>query len=153
MCNPAAFMIAGAALSAKGQYDQGQADADTLDAEASAERLKAWDARVRGSQEAGRIRQETTQAVGTARAQLSTTDLDITSGSPLEAQLDVRMVGETDVLTRQNNAWREAWGHEQQALAYEKAAKKKRQYSWLGPLGSFVGGASSAYSSGSSRNS
>lgn len=143
MCNPVAIAIgaaaAGGALKAKAASNQASADSETMEAQARLELKKAVDARQRGAQEAGLARTSGTRAVGEAKAGFAQGNIDVQSGSALDALADTRMASELDVHTIRSNAAREAWGHEQQALIYSRAAKNARKQGRNAVLSSFVG--------------
>ena len=146
MCNPMAVAVAATAgkgmLDAKANADQAEADAQSLQFSAAMERLKAKDVVERGYQAEGLTRTKGTQDVAKNEVAVAASPIEM-SGSPLKALADVRMMSELDALTIRNNAARQAWGHELQAVQYEQSAKAKRKQGQLAGLSSFLGTAGS----------
>jgi len=98
------------AFEAKAGYDESIAGINARFAE-----LKAEDALRRGGKEAGVVRGRARQALGRQRAALAAQGISLSEGTPLEALEDTRAIAEQDILTVQNNAWREAWGFRAEA--------------------------------------
>ena len=64
----------------------------------------------RGNLEAAAVRREAKRTLGAQRASFGASGLDLTAGSAAELQQETQALGALDVLTVQNNAFREAWG-------------------------------------------
>ena len=146
MCNAMA-VFAGAAMAkgvvdAKAAGDQADADAQSLQFSAAMERLKAKDVRERGAQAEGLSRMKGSEALAKSETEVAASPIEM-SGSPMKALADTRMMSELDALTIRNNAAREAWGHEVQAVQYDQAAKAKKKQGQLAGIGSFLGVAGS----------
>lgn len=78
--------------------------------------MAAADAKARGEAKAQGIAKNTDQEIGAERAQQGAQGIDINSGTAREIQLETQAAGQHDILTTQNNAWREAWGHQMEAI-------------------------------------
>lgn len=85
--------------------------------------MQGADAITRGAEEERRFRQGTKQIVGASRAALAAQGVDVNSGSALDVQASEMALGELDALTIRNNAAREAWGYQVDALNSRQAAK------------------------------
>lgn len=72
--------------------------------------MQAEDAISRGDKEASNYKQKISQTIGSQRAAAAAQGIDVDSGSAMEIQEDTQRLGEKDVMTIKNNAWREAWG-------------------------------------------
>lgn len=148
--------LAGTAISAVGQMQSGQAQAAAAKHEQAvaqnnaiiANRM-AVDAQKRGAVEEEDHRRKTAQLKARQVAVMSASNLDITSGSPLEVLGDTAQLGELDALTIRANARREALGHQTQMMNFEaqgqaagmkaSAAKAAGTIGALGTVASGIG--------------
>lgn len=163
-----ALAIGSLALSAYGQIKAGRAakkvgiaqqeaaesEARLSDYNASVADLQAKDAVARGAEEESRFRSSVDSMIGTQRAGLAASGVDVGFGSAVDVQTDAKRLGELDALTIRTNAKREAWGYQVQAVdARERAriARKTGQYQaaagreaakghYIGAAGTVVGG-------------
>lgn len=130
---------------------RGQSEADQANADLTARRLQmqAQDAETRGTQAVRAIGMQANQAEGTARARLASQGIDPNTGSALGAQTDIEEMSELDKLTARNNAAREAYGFNSQALATTEAAKMQamgaRNLARQTILGSYIDGTKDVY--------
>lgn len=118
----AAAAVIGAGLSAYGASEQAaaQKNAANYQAQVDAENAKIAlaqrsDALQRGELEAQRKMREQAQLIGTQRAALAASGVDVTQGSALDLLASTEFLGQEDVAIIQSNAAREAWGYEIQA--------------------------------------
>lgn len=81
------------------------------------------DALLRGTETERRFRQGTKQEIGASRAALAAQGVDVNTGSALDVQASEAAIGELDALTIRNNAAREAWGFQIDAVNNRQAAK------------------------------
>ncbi len=68
-----------------------------------------------GNTEAGKVATEGSQIIGAQRAGGAASNVDVSSGSAAAVQSQTRQNVKLDVMTVQNNAWRQAWGFKEQA--------------------------------------
>lgn len=139
---------------------QGQAQSAQADAQASALRQNAYylnqaanDARARGLVDADSQRVQTQQLIGTQRAAQASNGGVVDEGSNALLQQDTAQYGELDAMIISNNAAREAYGYEVQALNSTTNAKTLKANARSGMISSVLGGTvqglGAAYSSGS----
>jgi hypothetical protein len=119
-----------AASSATGAYAQSRAQkAEANFKKAQGEQnarladMQAADAEKRGNKEANNYMRKVRGVVGSQRAALAASGVDIGSGSALELQADTEALGEYDAAVIRNNAAREAWGYQAQATNFRNQAK------------------------------
>lgn len=146
MCVPlatvaVASMVAGTLVSAYGQVQAGNAAAAAAKEQARGLSRAATDAEARGDLAAGQTGQQYQQLIGSQRAQMAASGLDIQSGSPLEVLLGTAAVGEQDVQTIRNNAAREAWGYRAERANVLAAGRQAKRASRFGAAGTILGGA------------
>ena len=97
----------------QGAFEQGMfnINADLADDEAA-------DAIARGREAELRQRQATRGLIGSQRAALAAQGIEVNDGSALDVQADSASLGELDALTIRNNAAREAFGLNVQAMNF-----------------------------------
>lgn len=84
---------------------------------------QAGDALRRGRDEANLLRKEGKKYIGSQRASYAGQNVEIDSGSALDAELATAEAIEKDALTISNNAFREAWGYKVQAADARNSAR------------------------------
>lgn len=122
--------IAGSAVSQGiSAYSQIQArkfqsdfEARQLELNAEVADLKARQAKFRGEQQVKQLRSDTRTLIGSQRASFGAQGIDIESGSALQIQEETAELSALDEITLRNNAMREAFGHETQALSLRSSA-------------------------------
>lgn len=139
MCNPAAvvaMMVVSTALTAYGQYQQGQAQeaagkaqSDALTYNAAIARNNqilanraAEDATQRGEIAARQKQIEAAQLKGRQLTVLAANGVDVNQGSSVDILADTAELGKFEELTIKANAAREALGYRQQAQGFETDA-------------------------------
>lgn len=137
----------GMGVSAIGTAQQGQANARTARQNARLARAAAEDALQRGEQEAGRIRTAGDVLVGRQVAAYGHAGVDVGSGTPAKTIAQTSAVAELDAQMARTNAFRRAWGYEQQARGLYQQARDLRSATYLNLVGTFVGGAGSMMAS------
>lgn len=152
-----ALLAAGAAVSAYGIYESGQARKEAGMYQTQVARnnqaLSEQYAQVelaRGQRLEDAKRLETAQRQGAVRAAVAANGLDVNSGSPLRLQEDTALLGEYDALTIRSNAARSAHGYRTQGMNYgaqaqlnQMEADSASRAGTLGAWSSIIGGASS----------
>lgn len=103
-----------------------------LDRSAEMEAENAVAIRARGGIAAGRRRMAASALGGTQKVAYAMGSIDGTSGTAAVTSSSSRIFAELDAQTLQNNAVREAFGHEESARKYRAEAKKLRDY-YLAP--------------------
>jgi hypothetical protein len=106
------FQMAGAAQAS-------QAAQDRADFQAKQARIQAEDAVKRGVAEEQAQRRKSSALQSRQAAVLAASNLDLSSGSPLDILTDTAELGELDALTIRGNAGREAASYRAQADLYE----------------------------------
>lgn len=142
----AGLNLYGGHLEAEAQLQEGAYANKAARANARVSRVAASDAYTRGAQQAGARRMAASQQISQTRAAFGASGVDSSVGSPLHAMADVRMMSELDAQTTKNNAAREAWGLQVQALGQQqegefalKRAQHASDMTLLGSYGRFFG--------------
>lgn len=105
---------------------QGSAEAQMFEQNARLATMQAEDATARGEVEVGQHQRSVKKLLGAQRARLAAQGLDVSADSALDVQAETAQLGALDTLTLRNNAFREAWGYQTQALDYQDRAKMAR---------------------------
>lgn len=111
---------------AAGIKRQGQAEAALLEQNAGYADAQAQDALEIGKDQASRHAAEVRRLIGSQRASIGASGIDLGSGSALDLQEESAMLGELDRTMIVNNAKREAWGFTVQAADLRNRAKLTR---------------------------
>lgn len=122
----AATSLMSANSQARGQEDQGAYESSRLEMNASFADQQAQDAIDRGEKDAAAHERKVKLLIGQQRAKMGAQGADLSSGSALEVQLDTAGLGAEDILQIKNNAFRQAWGYQEQAADYRDQAKLTR---------------------------
>ncbi|MCQ8103537.1 hypothetical protein NP590_05415 [Methylomonas sp. SURF-2] len=129
----AALAAVSAGLSAYSASEQADAQkkAANYQAQVDAENAKIAlynrsDALQRGELEAQKTMREQAQLIGTQRAALAASGVDVTQGSALDLLASTRFLSQEEVETIQSNAAREAWGYDVQASNFNNASDFER---------------------------
>lgn len=112
----------GSRTQAKGVEDQASYAAQAYTQNATLADQQAADTIARGREAEMRQRTATKGLIGSQRAALAASGVDITSGSAADVQADSAYLGELDALMIRNNARREAYGYQVQATQDRAAA-------------------------------
>jgi hypothetical protein len=113
--NAGAQYVAGR-RAATGVQQQADYEGNILDLNAGLADRQAKDALTRGRLDENRVRADTRGLMGAQRAALGASGVDLTVGSPLDVQADAAGIGEVDARTIRNNARREAYGYQVDAV-------------------------------------
>jgi len=112
------FTAGGGGFQASSQWQAGNAQSkvDLYNAQVAAnnakvDALQSDDAIARGSTAETVHRKQVKALIGSQRASLAASGVDVNDGSALDVQTDSARQGETDALTIRANAAREAWGY------------------------------------------
>lgn len=146
--------VGSSVIGAAGAMQQGAAAKQEAEYQAAVARNNAVIARENarytreaGQQEEGIYRIKQGQTLGTQRAALAASGVDVNSGSALDTQLSSYMIGELDALTVRNKAimkqrdyLNQAVDYEAQAGLYNMKGKNAQKAGQLGALGSIIGG-------------
>ncbi len=101
---------------AKGAERQGNYEAGVYEQDAGIADTQALDAFARGKEAERRQNTLTRQTIGAQRAAMAAAGIDLGVGSAADVQADTAHIGELDALTIANNAKREAYGYQVQAM-------------------------------------
>lgn len=151
--------IAGTALGAIGQIQQGNAAAEAgrynakvAEMNAVMSERRAKDAVERGAREEQRKRTEVAALKGKQVAAMAANGVDLGFGSPLDLIVDTAALGELDALTIRKNSANEAYDHRVQAVNGRSDATLSRMNAdaaqtggYLNAAGTLLGGAATAY--------
>lgn len=122
----AAAGLALGGVQAFNQYSSSKREAAAIKAQAEYNRkvseineaytmAKSDDAIRRGEQEVEGHRSKVRQLVGSQKAGLAASGVDVSSGSAAQIVDQTEKLGELDAITLKNNAWREAYGYKVEA--------------------------------------
>lgn len=147
MCEPVitGALLAGTAMNAYGQYQAGQFNADMAERQAEIQQMAADDALERGEEAADRQRDQTQDLIGSQRAALGASGVQMDTGSALRLQADSAYLGELDALTIEENARREAMGLSRGAQDRQLEAKFSRNRGTFGAGATLLTGGANAY--------
>lgn len=109
-----ALTAASGAYAAYAQRTAARAEEAAANQNAKVAENAAADALQRGAAEEGRHRDRVRRLIGTQRAGIGASGIELESGSPLELVSDTAALGELDALTIRSNAAREAYGYRAQ---------------------------------------
>lgn len=146
MCNPAVIPLITAAVSAYGQYQQGQATKQIGRNNQIMAEYAAQDAQRRGEEEAIKVRRQADQLKGRQRALMSARGLDLGAGTPADILDQTDFFSQQDVNTTRNNAAREAWGYRAQGANYRAQGDFAAQQANLGAFSTVLSSAGQAAS-------
>lgn len=76
------------------------------------------EAKAQGDIQAGQAEEQGRQQVAQQRVDQAATGADVNSGSALDLQSDTTWQAKQNQVTIRNNAWRQAWGYNVQAIDY-----------------------------------
>lgn len=127
--NRAAGVAADAAARAGGLAEQRslESQAGLADYNAQVADLQSADATARGVQDENKFRTGVRGMIGSQRASLAASNVDVSFGSAADVQGDAAFLGELDALTIRTNAAREAWGFNVQGEDLRRRAQTARQ--------------------------
>lgn len=129
-------------------YEQGKYLNKVAKVNAGISERAGRDAVKRGDIDADEQRQQTGQLIGAQRAAFAANGVDVNSGSAGQVQNDAAALGELDALTLVNNAAREAYGYQVQAMDQRQQGKLAKYQGKMDAIGSILGGAEKAASMG-----
>ena len=128
-----ALFAAGTAVNSYAAYQQAQAQKNAAKYEAAIaqqnQRLASWqaqDARARGAIEEARYAREAGQLMGSQRAALAASGVDISSGSAADIQADTTRLADLDLAAIRANTEREAFGYQVEARDAQAASRLSR---------------------------
>lgn len=119
--------VAASRAQARGIQQQGDYSAGIDEQNAGLADRAAQDAIERGALAENRTRQGTRRAISSQRAALAASGVDINDGSAADLQGDTAYNGELDAITQRNNARREAFGYQVEAVNMRQRAALTRQ--------------------------
>lgn len=121
-------------------YEQGKYLNKVAKVNAGISERAGRDAVKRGNIDADEQRQQTGQVLGAQRAAFAANGVDVNSGSAGQVQNDTAALGELDALTLVNNAAREAYGYQVQAMDQRQQGKLAKYKGKMDAIGSILGG-------------
>lgn len=145
MCNPLIIMAAGAAVSAAGQYQQGQDAKAGAGLQSDLINRQALEVQDAGTQEAGKIRKAAESGRGAAVAGMAASGVQIGEGSALDVERQILKLGEEDAMMTLLNADRQARGMRDQARLTKWGGQQAVAASNTAMAGTFLQAAGKAY--------
>jgi hypothetical protein len=109
------------AIKAQGQYQSNQ-----LDFNAKLSDIQAKNALDRGSKNATSLKRRAKVLAGSQRAAAAAQGIEVGSGSAADIQADTATFSNQDAQEIRNNAWREAWGYNVEAMNLRSQARMAR---------------------------
>lgn len=143
MCEPVtlALMAAGTAMSAYGQYQQGQAADDAAKYNAKMADYGAQDAQRRGEEEAAAIQRNASSLKSAQRAAQAARGLDVSYGTAADLQDETDFFGQMDAATARYNAAQQAWNYRAQGSLARAEGRAAKYEGMLGATGTLLSGA------------
>lgn len=143
MCEPVtlALMAAGTAMTAYGQYQQGQAANDAAKYNAKMAEYGAQDAQRRGEEEAAAIQRKAASLKSSQRVSLASRGLDIGYGTAGDLQDQTDFFGQMDAGTARSNAAQQAWNYRAQGTLARAEGRSAAYQGMLGATGTLLSGA------------
>lgn len=132
--------LAGSAMAAQGQMQQARAAKQEADYKAQQEDNAAVDAVQRGRIAQQEQRRKTGALIGRQKAVMGASNLDLSSGSPLDVLADTAMLGEFDAITIENNAAREKTVHSANAELLRTKGQNALTAGRTAATGTMIGG-------------
>jgi len=116
------------AIRAEGMIASAQAEFDATQNEINARfaEVRATEIIEQGDEDAREYQKKVKQTVGSQRAALAAQGIEVETGTALELQLETAEQGALDVETIKNNAWRQSFGYEQEAVSQRFQAAMTR---------------------------
>lgn len=136
--------LAAAAYSGYTQYQAGRYQAEVAKKNQQLGREAASDAILRGQVEEDVTRQKGFRLKGAQRAAFGASGVDVATGSPLDVLADTAGLSELDAVTIRNNAAREAWGYENQAMNLRLRGDLEAEAALGAGVGTALGGTAEA---------
>jgi fermentation-respiration switch protein FrsA (DUF1100 family) len=137
--------LIGRGLQASDQKQAADAEAARLKRLAVLADMQARDAVLRGTKASGQVRMAGSKMIDQQQAAYAASGVDATIGSPAQLAGTTRMFSELDAQTTLANAYRDAWGFQQQASdlrrgsrQVQKAGEKQLLGNVLGAVGSLI---------------
>lgn len=142
MCEPTTLVLAATAVagavSAAGQYQQGQYQKAVGRNNQIMAEYAAQDAVRRGDEQAMAARRQGDQIKGAQRAQMAASGLDLGAGTAGELQDQVDFFSQSDQNTARFNAKRDAWALREQGKGYRAAGDNAAQQGTLGAFSTLL---------------
>lgn len=111
---------------AKSSRSMAQYQADIYDTNSRLANMQAEDAIRRGDEEASRMLRQTRQAIGSQRAAMAASGIEIGYGTAKDIEVDTAVIGAENAQIIKNNAWREAWGYKVEGVNQSRQASLTR---------------------------
>lgn len=141
MCTiPLALMAASTAMSAYGQYTQGQVANKIAQNNATMAGYAAQDAQQRGELQAQQSQRQADMAQGAARARLAANGVDVGVGTAGDLQAQNDFFGQYNANQARFNAAREAWSDRTQQSNFLAEGAAAAQQGRLGAFSTVLGG-------------
>lgn len=149
MCEPVTILATAAALgtamTAYGQYQQGQFSKEVGNYNAAVLDQKTEEAKKIGSINEARSRAQTAEVMGAQRAAMGASGLQVDSGSFGDILQDTAKYGELDAQTERSNALKQAWGYQTEAASSRMQGSMSAQAGMLNAGGTLLSGGAQAF--------
>lgn len=131
MCNPALIMVGasvlGGVMKGKAEKEAGEEAQRVANQNAMIAEAQAEQARQIGGIEEQRALQNVRRTIGSQRAAFGAMNVEASSGSALDVQLETAKMGAADATIARANAMREAWGFEVEAQQQRESGRFARR--------------------------
>ena len=117
------LQLIGASAEADALKQQGEHAQFTADMNARLFEMEAADALKRGEENVENYKKQARQLQGSQKVALAAQGIEIDSGSALDIQSDTEAQIAEDIATIKNNAWRQSFGYEQEAVSERMAGQ------------------------------
>jgi len=149
MCGiEAALMVAGTVMSAYASEQQAQDARNLANYNAKVREYQAQDTIDRGAVEEQKQREKVRQFMGSQRAAMGASGVEVASGSFGDVLQQSAAMGERDALTIRNNAMRAAWGYRTQSAAEQFEGEARARVYEGQAVGSLLTGSGNVYAHG-----
>lgn len=138
-----AAQIGGLGLSVLGQYQAGQAEAATMEANARNAEIEAKSLQESGKAESLKLSRERRQMLGTQASMFGAAGVDLSSGSPLDVMARTASSYEEDLQNLGYSTDAKAASKMYQSSIYDWAAPQRRNAAVINSMGTLLGGLSS----------
>lgn len=135
----------------RAQQDAANSQASLDEQNAAVAEQQATDALARGTEEAGKFRQQINGLISSQKTAAAASNLDVNFGSAVDVRRDAEFLGEQDLNTIRLNAQREAYGYTAEGAdlrARARIARKTGQFQYDAGVSAAHGAYASAVAGG-----
>lgn len=145
MCNPMFLMAGASAVKGLADYSTARQSAKAMNANAAELDRAAADTNQRGAAAAAEVLQRGQAVKGAQAAAMAANGIDFSQGTGSDILAKTAADTQFDAMTIQNNAMREAYGLNVQAIQQRYQAKATKKQAAIGLAGSLLGSGAQAW--------